>query len=81
MALRVLLYCYSPTGTVVKLFFSLKSEHVARMTETFFSEVPVINKLIFGMILITSKALLAWVFSANEVIYFECCGVLCFVFD
>lgn len=72
MALRVLLYCLWPIGTAVELFFLLNSQHVDRMAGIFFSEVSVINRclMIFGMILISSSALLPRIASANEVIYF-----------
>lgn len=54
-----------------KAFFSLlKSQHVARMADIYFSKVPVINKMIFGLILVSSDVLLSGSFSANEVLYF-----------
>lgn len=54
------------------VFFLLNSQHVDRMAGIFFSEVSVINKclMIFGMILISSSALLPRISSANEVMYF-----------
>lgn len=50
----------------------LKSQHVVRMAEIFFSKVSVINKclMISEMILLSSSALLSRSFSANKVIYF-----------
>lgn len=41
------------------------------MADIFFTKVPVINKMILEMILITPSVLLPRIFSADEVIYFE----------